>query len=90
MDNMEDLLRRAFQYGQQWVKDLEDGNEPISFNEWIAQLEIQTEASSFINREKVSDRCTQMLVEAGRTYGQAEAIIAYWFPELKGGQDDTP
>jgi hypothetical protein len=31
---MEDLLREAFQLGQQWVKDMNNEQEPTDFNTW--------------------------------------------------------
>ena len=32
---MEKLLREAFRLGQQWVKDINDEKEPVSFTEWF-------------------------------------------------------
>lgn len=31
---MEDLLREAFQLGQQWVQDMNNDQEPTDFNTW--------------------------------------------------------
>ena len=31
---MEDLLREAFQLGQQWVQDTNNDKEPTNFNTW--------------------------------------------------------
>lgn len=33
----EDQVREAFKLGQQWVKDINDGNDPVSLNEWLSE-----------------------------------------------------
>lgn len=38
---MEEILRQAFQLGQQWVQDMDNDKEPTSFNEWYASDEVQ-------------------------------------------------
>lgn len=36
-----DLLRQAFQLGQQWVTDMQNGDEPTNFNSWVQSLTFQ-------------------------------------------------
>lgn len=38
---MEELLKQAFQLGQQWVQDMNNDKEPKNFNEWYASDEVQ-------------------------------------------------
>ncbi len=46
---MEELLRKAFQLGQQWVHDIEYNpeKEPTNFNEWFNSDEIQKQVKLF-------------------------------------------
>lgn len=37
---IEELLRESFTIGQQWVKDIDDDKDPISFNDWYNSDEI--------------------------------------------------
>jgi hypothetical protein len=47
---MEDLLREAFQLGQQWLKDMEEDKDPISFNEWYnSKQDVIHNASSVLD-----------------------------------------
>lgn len=43
---MEELLRQAFQLGQQWVQDMNDCKEPTNFNEWYASDEVQDQVKN--------------------------------------------
>lgn len=43
---MEELLRQAFQLGQQWVQDINNDKEPKSFNEWYASDEVQQQVKN--------------------------------------------
>lgn len=38
---MEELLRKAFQLGQQWVHDMNCDKELTNFNDWYASDEVQ-------------------------------------------------
>lgn len=42
---MEELLREAFKLGQQWVKDINDEKEPVSFTEWFSKQLILPDVS---------------------------------------------
>lgn len=46
---MEELLRQAFQLGQQWVHDIEYNpkKEPKNFNEWFNSDEVQRQVKLF-------------------------------------------
>jgi hypothetical protein len=46
---MEELLRKAFQLGQQWVHDIEYNpeKEPTSFNDWFNSDEVQEQVKLF-------------------------------------------
>lgn len=43
---MEELLRQAFQLGQQWVQDMNNDKEPKNFNEWYASDEVQQQVKN--------------------------------------------
>lgn len=43
---MEELLRQAFQLGQQWVQDMNNDKEPTNFNEWYASDEVQEQVNN--------------------------------------------
>ena len=43
---MEDLLRQAFQLGQQWVQDVNNDKQPVNFNQWFTSSEIQKQISN--------------------------------------------
>lgn len=43
---MEELLRQAFQLGQQWVQDMNNDKEPTNFNEWYASGEVQEQVKN--------------------------------------------
>ena len=43
---MEELLRQAFQLGQQWVQDMNNDKEPENFNEWYASDEVQQQVKN--------------------------------------------
>ena len=43
---MEELLRLAFQLGQQWVQDMNNDKEPTNFNEWYASDEVQKQVKN--------------------------------------------
>ena len=43
---MEELLRQAFQLGQQWVQDMNNDKEPTNFNEWYASDEVQEQVKN--------------------------------------------
>lgn len=43
---MEELLRQAFQLGQQWVQDMNNDKEPKNFNEWDASDEVQQQVKN--------------------------------------------
>lgn len=38
---MEELLRQSFRLGQQWVKDIDDKKEPLSFTDWYNSKDVQ-------------------------------------------------
>lgn len=38
---MEELLREAFQLGQQWLQDMNNDKEPLNFNDWFNSEETQ-------------------------------------------------
>jgi regulator of replication initiation timing len=38
---MEDLLREAFQLGQQWVQDMSNEKQPTDFNSWYSSDKTQ-------------------------------------------------
>lgn len=53
---MEDILREAFKLGQQWVKDMDDGKEPLSFNDWYKSNKInELEKENIILKESVNE-----------------------------------
>ena len=39
--SMEELLRQAFQLGQQWVQETNNDNESMNFNEWYNSNEVK-------------------------------------------------
>ena len=41
MNTPEELLRQAFELGQQWVQDMNNDKQPTNFNEWYASNEVQ-------------------------------------------------
>jgi hypothetical protein len=43
---MEELLRQAFQLGQQWVQDINNEKESTNFNEWYASKEVQEQVKN--------------------------------------------
>lgn len=43
---MEELLRQAFQLGQQWVQDMNNDKEPKNFNEWYDSDEVQQQVKN--------------------------------------------
>lgn len=43
---MEELLRQAFQLGQQWVQDMNNDKEPTNFNDWYASDEVQEQVEN--------------------------------------------
>jgi hypothetical protein len=43
---MEELLRQAFQLGQQWVQDMNNDKEPTNFNDWYASDEVQEQVKN--------------------------------------------
>lgn len=43
---MEELLRQAFQLGQQWVQDINNDKEPKNFNEWYSSDEVQEQVKN--------------------------------------------
>ena len=40
-DEKIELLREAFQLGQQWVHDINNDKEVTSFNDWLLSKEVQ-------------------------------------------------
>lgn len=57
---MEELLRQAFQLGQQWVQDMNNDKEPKNFNEWYASDEVQQQVKN-CSIPAVSGRSEQCL-----------------------------
>ena len=43
---MEELLKYAFQLGQQWVQDMNNDKEPTNFNQWYASNEVQEQVKN--------------------------------------------
>lgn len=56
MKTMEELLREAFQLGQQWVKDINDGIEPINFNQWYDQISKDIKPNHFELIQKLNHK----------------------------------
>jgi hypothetical protein len=56
---MEDLLREAFQLGQQWVQDMSNDKEPTDFNSWYNSNETQEKVKncSIPDAAKQSGEC---------------------------------
>ena len=64
---MEDLLREAFQLGQQWVQDMDNDQEPTDFNTWYNSDDTQERVKNcsipvvgnrtFIVEEKIAGTC---------------------------------
>ena len=50
---MEKLLREAFQLGQQWVQDMNNDEEPISFNEWFEETKTQIDARKMSSEKQM-------------------------------------
>ena len=50
---MEKLLREAFQLGQQWVQDINNEQEPISFNEWYEEIKTQIDTRKMSNEKQI-------------------------------------
>lgn len=57
---MEELLRQAFQLGQQWVQDMNNDKEPQNFNEWYASDEVQQQVKN-CSIPAVSGRSEQLI-----------------------------
>lgn len=51
---MEELLRTAFTVGQQWVHDMYNDKEVVSFNEWYNSDEVQQQVK-ILNKHFVSN-----------------------------------
>jgi hypothetical protein len=49
---MEDLLRQAFQLGQQWVQDVNNDKQPVNFNQWFNSSEIQKQINNILSPER--------------------------------------
>lgn len=43
---MEELLKQAFQLGQQWVQDMNNDKEPTTFNEWYISDKVQIQVKN--------------------------------------------
>ena len=43
---MEEILRQAFQLGQQWVQDMNNEKEPTSFNDWFNSKKTQEQVKN--------------------------------------------
>ena len=54
---MEELLRQAFQHGQQWVQDMINGEEPTSFNDWYASYKVHEKIRTFYIKAGVKPIC---------------------------------
>lgn len=50
---MEKLLREAFQLGQQWVQDMNNDEEPISFNEWFEETKTQIDTRKMSSEKQM-------------------------------------
>lgn len=72
---MEELLRKAFQLGQQWVHDIEYNpeKEPTNFNEWFNSYEIQNQVKLF-SQPAVSGRSEQLFCVCGNDRDIGNAI----------------
>ena len=56
---MEELLREAFQLGQQWSHDMQfNDEEPINFNDWLRSDEIQEKIKLIKGEPKLRDCST--------------------------------
>jgi len=53
-----ELLRQAFQLGQQWVHDINNGDDPENFNSWVEKQSL-TEQESKVSAEGYK---TQLIV----------------------------
>ena len=56
---MEELLRQAFQLGQQWVQDMNNDKEPMNFNEWYVLMKYNASKILYTN---VVGRSEQLVV----------------------------
>lgn len=45
---MEELLRQAFQLGQQWVQDMNNDKKPTNFNDWYNSDETQSDLKKLL------------------------------------------
>ena len=54
---MEELLRQAFQLGQQWVQDMNNDKEPTNFNQWYASNEVQEQVKNCVYTPTVIKSC---------------------------------
>lgn len=70
---MEELLRQAFQLGQQWVQDMNNDKEPMNFNEWYASDEVQQQVKN-CSIPAVVGRSEQLVCDC--THTQACKICA--------------
>lgn len=59
---MEELLRQAFQLGQQWVQDMNNDKEPTNFNEWYSSNEVQEQVKN-CSIPAVSRRSEQLVCD---------------------------
>lgn len=68
---MEELLRQAFQLGQQWVQDMNNDKEPENFNEWYASDEVQQQVKN-CSIPAVVGQSEQLVCECGKHYHERD------------------
>lgn len=71
---MEELLRQAFQLGQQWVQDMNNDKEPKNFNEWYASDEVQQQVKN-CSIPAVSGRSEQCAHESSKISDDATCWV---------------
>lgn len=72
---MEELLRQAFQLGQQWVQDMNNDKEPTNFNQWYASNEVQEQVKNCSIPAVISSVCS-----CDNVHGEIETKTNYcWY-----------